>query len=373
MVFRVEMKRLDFGQASGSPLKSRALGRDSGRGPRSLMHLLAGGLLAILFNLQPMEAIAAPDSTKVVGAGECAECHENETEAWKGSHHYATFKELPRSKDAKKIAEAVGARRVNRDGSPCLNCHFSSQQKSGKDKPIAGISCESCHGAAKEWIKRHSEYSGKKKNTETPEEAKKRWADAEAAGMIRPKMIYSLTKNCYGCHVVPDEELVNKGGHPAGSPFELVSWSQGEVRHNTWHNDGKENRGADANRRRLFYAVGVAVELESAIRALSKASQKDRYAVTMAKRIQIARLRARRLARVTKDADLQKIADAAGNAPLALGKSNELEAQADSIAKAAADFASKHDGSKLAAIDSFIPQEKSYKGDFRKPTGKKKK
>ncbi len=52
--------------------------------------------------------------------------------------------------------------------------------------------------------------------------------------MIRLHAIYDLAKTCYGCHVVPQEDLVNKGGHRAGSAFELVSWSQGEVLHNTW-------------------------------------------------------------------------------------------------------------------------------------------
>ncbi len=324
---------------------------------------LALGLLLIL----PGDAAArAPEPAKVVGATECAECHKEETETWKQTHHYKTFKALPRNKKAREIAKALGIRRV-RSESLCLTCHFSSKEEKGRTKPIAGISCESCHSPAKEWIKRHSEYSGKKKNTETPEEAKQRWIDAEAAGMIRPKMIYTLTKNCYSCHIVPEEKLVNKGGHPAGSPFELVRWSQGEVRHNTWHNSGKENRPLSAERLRLFYAVGVAVELENSLRALSTATEKDRFAVTMAKRVQIARLRARRLARATKDPDLIALARAASGAKLSLGEAKSLASVADLVAKAAKSFAEKHDGSKLAGIDRFLPEAKDNKGDTRKP------
>ncbi|MDJ0944872.1 MAG: cytochrome c family protein [Kiloniellales bacterium] len=308
----------------------------------------------------------APDPAKVVGATECAECHKQETETWKKTHHYKTFKALPRNKKGREIAKALGLRRIRAEGL-CVSCHFSSKEQKGKTRPIAGISCESCHSPAKDWLKRHSEYSGKKKNTETPEEAKQRWIDAEAAGMIRPKMIYTLTKNCYSCHVVPEEKLVNKGGHPAGSPFELVRWSQGEVRHNTWHNSGKENRPLSQERLRLFYAVGVAVELESALRALSKATEKDRFAVTMAKRVQIARLRARRLARATKDPELVKLARAASAAKLNLAEVKSLVAVADLVAKAAQAFAETHDGSKLAAIDRFLPKSAEHKGKTRTP------
>ena len=211
----------------------------------------------------------APEDQKVVGPSECAECHKQEIEIWKGTHHYQTFSRLPRKKEATEIAKAMGFKRI-KSGSICLTCHFTSKTAGEAAKPVAGISCESCHGAAKDWLKRHSEYSGKKKATESPEEAKKRWSDAEAGGMIRPRLVYALTKNCYSCHVVPEEKLVNKGGHPAGSPFEVVAWSQGEVRHNTWHNGAKENSEPKAERKRMLYTVGTAVELEFALRAVAK-------------------------------------------------------------------------------------------------------
>ena len=181
---------------------------------------LTAAVLAAALALLPGSPADArtPDRSKVVGPAECAECHKEETEAWKRTHHYTTFKRIPRDKKARKIAKAMGFKRIKK-GSLCLTCHFSSQEKNGKPKPIAGITCESCHTAAKDWIKRHSEYSGKKKATETPAEAKKRWEDAEAAGMIRPKMIYQLTKNCYSCHVVPEEKLVNKGTASGRQPL----------------------------------------------------------------------------------------------------------------------------------------------------------
>ena len=215
------------------------------------------------------DGTVASDPAKIVGPNACAECHKQEAEAWKGTHHFKTFREMPRRKEANEIAEKMGVQRI-RSESLCLTCHYTVQQKENNKQPIAGISCESCHSAGEDWIKVHSQFSGKTEKTETKAEEEARWKLADSKGMIRPSSLYRLAKNCYSCHVVPQEDLVNKGGHPAGSAFELVSWSQGEVRHNTWHSKGKENVPASAARKRMLYLVGLGVELETGIRAVSK-------------------------------------------------------------------------------------------------------
>ena len=148
----------------------------------------------------------------------------------------------------------------------CLTCDYTVQDKENKKQPIAGITWEFCHSAGEDWIKVHSQFSGKTEKTETKAEQETRWKLAEFKGMIRPSSVYRLAKNCYSCHVVPQEDLVNKGGHPAGSAFELVSWSQGEVRHNTWHSKGKENAQASTARKRMLYLVGLGVELDTGSR-----------------------------------------------------------------------------------------------------------
>ena len=306
-------------------------------------------------------AQGAPETDKVQGPDECAECHKKETENWKGTHHYETFSSLPRSKEAKEITDKLGLKRIKSE-SVCLGCHFTSKIRKGKPKPIAGITCESCHNAGADWMKRHSEFSGKKKETETEAEAQQRWADAEASGMIRPHMLYDLAKNCYSCHVVPQEELVNKGGHAPGSAFELVSWSQGEVRHNTWHNGGKENKLADENRQRMMYVVGLAVELEEALRAVGKATESARYAVAMAKRAHAARKKLREAARTLQTPEFMDMLRAAHSANLKLNNGPALEAAADRVAAAAKQLASNYEGAQLAAIDGLIPGPDKYKG-----------
>jgi hypothetical protein len=162
---------------------------------------------------------------------------------------------MPRKPRAKQISEKLGLRRIKSE-SVCLNCHFTVQQKNNRQEVVSGISCESCHGAAQDWIKVHSGFSGKTAKTETKAEEAARWKLAESKGMIRRHSLYQLATNCYSCHVVPKEVLVNKGGHKPGSSFELLSWSQGEVRHNTWYSQGKENIAADGGRKRMLYRKG---------------------------------------------------------------------------------------------------------------------
>ena len=120
------------------------------------------------------DGVTASDPAKVVGANACAECHKQEAEAWKATHHFKTFSEMPRKVAAKQISEKMGLRRIKSE-SVCLTCHFTVQQKNNREEVISGISCKSCHGAAQDWIKVHSGFSGKTAKTETKVEEDARW------------------------------------------------------------------------------------------------------------------------------------------------------------------------------------------------------
>ena len=311
------------------------------------------------------DGTVASDPAKIVGPNACAECHKQEAEAWQGSHHFKTFRDMPRRKEANEIAEKMGVQRIRSEGL-CLNCHYTVQQKENKKQPIAGISCESCHSAGEDWIKVHSGFSGKTDKTETKAEAEARWKLAASKGMIRPSSLYRLAKNCYSCHVVPQEDLVNKGGHPAGSAFELMSWSQGEVRHNTWHSKGKANVPANAARKRMLYLVGLGVELETALRAVGKATARRAYAFAMAKRADRAR---KQLAAAAKAApnvpEIAKLVEYAYSAGLKLNNERFLAAAADGVSKTLANIAEKYDGSTMAGLDSLIPGPDKLKGTAR--------
>jgi len=310
--------------------------------------------------LSPSEVLASPELT--MGPNECAECHKKETAAWKNTHHFLTFRELPQSKEAKEIGKKLGIRRLKSE-SLCLNCHFTSKIEGDRPKAIAGISCESCHAPGKNWYKLHSGFSGKKEGQESQAEIASRWEKSEAAGMIRPGMTYTLAKNCFSCHLVPNEKLVNVGGHAAGSKFELVTWSQGEVRHNSWYNKGKANPEASVDRKRMLFVVGRIVELETALIGVSKATVKKDYALKMAKRASNARKVMASLAKLLPDApELLEIAKIAGAVKLKLNNEEALSQAAGKISVFGLRFAQAYDGSGFSAIDKYLPSSDKYKG-----------
>ena len=116
---------------------------------------------------------------------------------------------------------------------------------------VAGVSCESCHGGAADWLAIHADYGGDgvTKATESAEHRAQRVEDSIAHGMNNPHNIYLIARQCYDCHTVPNEKLVNVGGHLAGSQdFELVAWSQGMVRHNFLRTGGTTNGDAQPGR-----------------------------------------------------------------------------------------------------------------------------
>jgi hypothetical protein len=301
------------------------------------------------------------DPAKVMGPDACGECHKSSVAAWKGSHHFSTFKTLPRLKAARAIADKMGVKRI-KAGSDCLSCHFTSAIVGGKPKPIAGITCESCHGAGRDWIKVHSDFGGKgvKAENEDPAHKTERYAKSVAAGMTRPGDLYSVAKNCYSCHSVPNEKLVNTGGHTAGSKMELVAWSQGEVRHNVWYT--KDNQVSPIERLRMMYLVGRALDLEYALRGVAKATTKDTYAVKMAKRAKKARKRIKAIAKLIDAPELMAMYKAAKSAKLKLNNEAKLTAAADAVAKQAKAMAAKYDGSTFGGIDKVLPKAKKYKG-----------
>ena len=134
--------------------------------------LMLGFVLGALSGLGPAAAEQEMhlDPAMVRGPDACGECHKSSVGIWKDTHHATTFKNLPRSDKAKEIAKAMGIRRIKAE-SDCLGCHFTSSVVDGDVKPIAGITCESCHGAGKNYIDVHSDFGGKGVTAETEDPA----------------------------------------------------------------------------------------------------------------------------------------------------------------------------------------------------------
>ena len=331
-----------------SELKSRCMG-----GIAASAVLFFGGVL-------PLQA-QTPDPAKVRGPEACAECHTAEMDAWKTTNHYKTFNAMHRKPEAQQIASKLGITTIKRE-SLCVNCHYTEKATgSGKDV-IAGIACESCHGAGKDWIDLHGDYGGKKveKSMETPAHRKQRIEQSLARGMLMPSLIYPVASRCYQCHTVPNERLVNVGGHKAGSDFELVAWTEGEVRHN--FGSGETNREDPVERKRVMYVLGQGLALEANLRGVSKATEKGNYATEMAKRVVAARENLKKINGLVRIPEVEEMIGVAEKVQLKLRNESELVKAADEVAKSAQKFAVTSDGKKLAALDSLIPNRSQYKG-----------
>jgi hypothetical protein len=319
-------------------------------------------LASVALGLAASPAIAAPDPAKVMGAERCGECHKNEFAVWKETIHYETFTSLQRRPTAQEIAGKLGIKSLKREG-VCVDCHFTSMvAPSGGTEVISGISCESCHGAARDWIDVHGDYGGKNvgREQESPEHRTDRLARSAAAGMIGARDLGRLAARCYACHTVPNEKLVNTGGHPAGSDFELVTWSQGQVRHN--FGEGNVNRESTPAQLRVMYVVGQGLALEANLRGVAKGTTKDRFATSMAKRVAAAKENLSRVAAAVKFPEVEAMLAAAGGVALKLNNEAALVAAADRVGQATRSFATSNDGSKLAALDAILAELPPPKG-----------
>ncbi|QDV26982.1 cytochrome c family protein [Aureliella helgolandensis] len=303
------------------------------------------------------------DPHKVMGYESCEKCHASEVQIWKQTPHSATFKTLHRKPEAKAIASKLGIGSFREDAA-CIQCHYTMQDDAGELSAISGVSCESCHGAARDWISVHNDYggAGATRDSETPEHRIQRLRSSISAGMRNPVNVYMVAQSCLRCHTVPNERLVNVGGHNAGSlDFELVSWSQGTVRHNFVRSDGTSNQPSDRNRLREMFVAGMIAELEFSLRATADATEKAAFGIGAAQRSARA---AKRLAAAQSKLNqplLEEALNTYAGVQLKLNNREQLTTAADQIAKVGVRFAATVRGSALEAIDQFIPTPDRWK------------
>lgn len=312
-------------------------------------------------------ALAAIAPGAVVGATECAECHSREEKVWKMSAHFRsndTHRD-PLSRDkAFAIASRMGiyARDIPTHAR-CVGCHATVQEnRQGVLRAISGASCESCHGSGLNYIDVHGE------EKEIPSRNERRKLSI-AGGMSYPHETHKIAAQCFRCHVVQEEDLVNVGGHPARtSGFELLTWSQGEVRHNFYdesmHRNTNVNHDASSQRRRQMFVIGLLTDLEVSLRGLSKGQQRGNefpYRQSMGKR-----------AYAIIHTELPALVEACGgleHSPpqiteiLRIGKSTDLKGTSEAVLQSAsaikaqiADFSVNGPRALGGGIDNLIPE-----------------
>jgi hypothetical protein len=294
------------------------------------------------------------DPAKLTGPEKCKDCHESAFYAWKETHHHQTLTQLYTNKvEEMRVKLNIPSAR----GEQCRDCHFTPINEGGRTSIFKtfGTSCESCHGAALEWADKHGNKGQSRRQLQES------FRKCDQLGMIRPANLYTLAANCFGCHIVADEKVVNIGGHPLGGDFELVARTQGEVRHN-FSADPKQNAEAKPERKRLFFVVGRLLDLEYSLRAAAKATKEGKFATEAASRVNAALAR---LKEIQQKAELPELKDVLAAASLSEPKINNgpaLVQSADVVAALTKCFARAQDGSKLGAVDTLLPAPGTYKG-----------
>ncbi|MEE3372514.1 MAG: cytochrome c family protein [Planctomycetota bacterium] len=238
-------------------------------------------------------------ASRIVGATQCLDCHRSEYLRWKRSKHATRAFDLLRSTaSARRYAEALDIEfsEIAASTSLCVKCHATRQiRDDGVARVLPSVSCESCHGPSggvDGWLNAHSVYGeeGGTRLDETKEHYLERTAKCGKAGQLRSEHIYALAKNCYSCHVVANEALVNEAEHPVATQnFDFSIKSLGDVRHNyhldqqvnaeiatlwldpLWHGEGRTAAG----RKRLMFVVGAMVDLEMSLRTLASATDEE--------------------------------------------------------------------------------------------------
>ncbi len=142
---------------------------------------------------------------------------------------------------SKQIAEAAGISDPATD-IRCTVCHAPLESvpadRRGADFKVSeGVSCESCHGLAENWLRAHTRIDYTR-------------ADRMAAGMRDLQNLYVRANTCVACHQVVSAPLL-KAGHPE-LMFELDGQGVSEPKH--WSTE-KNGNGAQA------WLVGQAVAL----------------------------------------------------------------------------------------------------------------
>jgi len=144
--------------------------------------------MALILALSVMVRAADRDPTNYAGVKMCGICHKkddsgNQLAKWQTSPHAKAF-ELLGTPAGKEAGKKVGVDDPQKSGK-CLKCHstaysFTETCAVEKIKPEDGVTCESCHGPGKNYMKKS---------------VMENRADAIADGLV-----YPATKSCELCH-----------------------------------------------------------------------------------------------------------------------------------------------------------------------------
>lgn len=126
---------------------------------------------------------AAGDAANLAGTRSCRMCHSREAASWQEGPHAKAIGTLSGA-EAKAVAAKLGVKNPALSGK-CLKCHstaywWSEEVKTDKVAVEDGVSCESCHGAGKNY--------------------KPKAVMESRDASIRNGLVHPATKMCAECH-----------------------------------------------------------------------------------------------------------------------------------------------------------------------------
>lgn len=151
------------------------------------------GMTAVLFVAASFIVFSSgANAAEYVGAKKCKACHIKQYKSWEKTGMAESFEQLKAgvSAEAKKKA-GLDANKDYTGDANCLKCHTTGYGKPGGFTSIdatpnlAGVQCESCHGAGSEYrdvMKKNKEY---------------KLAEIKAAGLVVPS---ENEAGCLECH-----------------------------------------------------------------------------------------------------------------------------------------------------------------------------
>ncbi len=123
--------------------------------------LWRSGFLACVFALFAISAASAETTHEYAGVKKCSICHKTPAQGeqfskWQAAKHSKAFESLG-TPEAKEAGLKLNVADPQKDGK-CLKCHSTAyghtEAQVTQAIPVEeGVSCESCHGAGKDYLK----------------------------------------------------------------------------------------------------------------------------------------------------------------------------------------------------------------------------
>lgn len=184
---------------------------------------------------------------------------QNEYSTWVVKDKHAQAYSVLSNPVASRMARILGL--PSADSAPkCLACHaldVPANQRARTFDPADGVSCESCHGPASNWLGPHTT---------------RNWSHQQSidAGMYDERDLIHRSERCLACHLGTRNKFVDHEMIAAGHPdlyFEMASFSAVMPRH--W----KEPYDKDPFIEVRELAVGQAVQFREELRRLERESR----------------------------------------------------------------------------------------------------